>query len=250
LRCPECAALFIKGEKNKENEHRERGEVSNTCCFPFFLLLIIGKDILNDQLQMNGVYLERRKLPKKVDTMRAKIELNKIGTIGRGFHTARLAWSCLIWAFQIGGVCTKGAKDGRPFYASLGRTPKKVFDLHPVDLLIVDSVTRKDYEPSQSNPKGLGVWLDRIERAEPNNKPKVVIESWDDEELFDDKNGPASQKHNKLWERAGYESRIKRWNAERGTRQRRHETGEDNGLLHTAGFGIGARRLDTPQYTE
>ena len=110
---------------------------------------------------------------------------------------------------------TKGAKDGRPFYESLGRTPKKMFDLHPVDLLVVDSVSRKDYETSRANPKGLGVWLDRIEQAEPNNKPKVVLESWDAEELFDDKNGPTSQKHNKLWERAGYDSRVKRWNAER-----------------------------------
>ena len=81
-------------------------------------------------------------------------DLNTVGYVGEGYHTARLAWPKLHSQFVVGGVPGTGNHKKSICYPTLGRTPDNLLVLQPVDLLILDSVTIKDYLPTVRNPKG------------------------------------------------------------------------------------------------
>ena len=54
--------------------------------------------------------------------MTKPVPLDRVGTIGLGFHTSRLAWPKLEWVFQVGGQGEKEqGKEARIKYGSLNR---------------------------------------------------------------------------------------------------------------------------------
>jgi hypothetical protein len=137
-----------------------------------------------------------------------------VGYMGKGFHTARLAWAKLESIFMVGGVLGKEEEKTGTTYATIERSPDNLLCKKPVDLLVVDSVSKSDYETTSRNKKGNSKWLRQVRRAKGTGKePKIVVESWGDQTLFDEDNGPTSKRHRSLWESKGYISRVHRWEA-------------------------------------
>ena len=139
-------------------------------------------------------------------------ELKTIGFIGKGYHTARLAWPKLECQFVIGGVIGPGNNKVQ-FFPTLNRAPEDLLVRNPVDLLVADSVDKQDYLPTYRNKKGASRWYRQVARAVPNKKPKLIVESWTNASLFDEEDGPTSKRHRTLWEELGYGTRVHRWEA-------------------------------------
>jgi hypothetical protein len=143
-----------------------------------------------------------------------KTLLQSVGYMGRGFHTARLAWARLKPIFTVGGVLNKDDTKSGTTYATIERSPDTLLCDKPVDLLVVDSVATTDYQATHQNKKGHSKWLRQVRRSKGGGtEPKVVVESWCDSSLFDEDNGPTSKKHRTLWEAEGYITRVHRWEA-------------------------------------
>jgi hypothetical protein len=138
--------------------------------------------------------------------------LNTVGYMGKGFHTARLAWPKLETQFCVGGSYGATGKHEKAVrYATLERAPDSLLSDHPVDLLVVDSVGATDYAPADRNKKGTSKWLRQVERT--GERPRMVVESWGDQSLFDEYDGPTSKRHRTLWDKIGYVTRVHRWEA-------------------------------------
>jgi len=143
-------------------------------------------------------------------------QLTHVGFMGRGYHTGRLAWPKLKTKFLIGGVLGINGADGVQTHPSIERAPNNLLLNHAVDLLVVDSVQMADYKATQINPKGESKWLRQVRMATGQGiQPKIVVESWTDNSLFHEGDGPTGKRHRLLWEKAGFLTRVHRWEAEK-----------------------------------
>jgi hypothetical protein len=139
---------------------------------------------------------------------------NTVGFIGRGYHTSQLTWAKSQPKFFIGGNAKETSNKQIATYASIERSPKNLLVVHPVELLVVDSVHTGDYRTTKVNKKGSSKWLDQVQHTQgKSHGPRVVVESWTGEDILNEDEGPTSKRHRVLWEQAGYITRIHRWEA-------------------------------------
>jgi hypothetical protein len=150
------------------------------------------------------------------------VEIKRVGFMGKGYLVSSQVWENLETAFKIGPLA--GLRDPKnpeappnfPTHDSSHRTPTEFLTQHPADLLVVDSVELTDYDVTLRNPLGEPCWLRMIRQATlSETHPKIVIESWDDQTILDAERGPASKKSRVIWKSLGYETRLKRWSADR-----------------------------------
>jgi hypothetical protein len=111
----------------------------------------------------HDVQLEQREIPE--DNTTNQIPMNRIGTIGLGYHTASLAWPKMEWVLRAGGpnyLVNQDKTTGPKTFDAISRTPNSVLDDFPVDLLVVDSVKPTDYVVTGRNRTGESPWQRRV----------------------------------------------------------------------------------------
>ena len=127
------------------------------------LLVCLAKQHTRDNVinDLHDVIIEQREggYIKDISSKDLADSLKTVGFIGKGYHTGRLVWPKLHNRFVVGGVCGSSAKKEVRVYSTLNRTPEDLLSQTPVDLLVVDSVDKKDYNPSQRNKRGTSRWF-------------------------------------------------------------------------------------------
>ena len=164
---------------------------------------------------MPGVIIEQRDggFIRDISTKNLADEFRTIGFIGKGYHTARLAWPKLECQFVIGGVFELRVNKEILHYPTLNRAPEDLLIKSPVDLLVVDSVNKQDYLPTYRKKKGASRWYRQVTGTVQTTRPKLIVESWTQATLLDEDDGPTSKRHQTLWEELGYGTRVHRWEA-------------------------------------
>jgi hypothetical protein len=176
----------------------------------------LGKESdISTKLNNNDVILERRDVPGQVYATTKPVSLLRLGTIGLGFPTAVLAWADMQWKFQAGGriVDQPGERKAKESFGSIDRAPLNLLTKHRVDLLVIEMVLIKDYQVNAKNPLGIPVWLKMVAKVPTKQRPKVIIECWKGETLFNETEGPTSKRHHTSWKTNGYDTRVQRLEA-------------------------------------
>jgi hypothetical protein len=130
------------------------------------------------------------------------------GSIDGGYELTRLAWPKLQHRFAI-----RRAQERRD--GSVGTSPKTILFGHhrfsskllnqtPVDLLVVERGYLKKPTPTYQRAP----WEDLIEHTRPENRPKLVVESWPASSQSWTK-GPMCKSVTTRWHDRGFESRCK-----------------------------------------
>lgn len=154
-----------------------------------------------------GVTVESRRIREVIPPPSS---LRTFGTVGYGFDTARLTWSALRHCFHSGptGYTSIAPGGEQPNYQlpSLNRVAQNVLTLHPVDLLIVDG--------AQANRHGATRWHNWVAHASVKHRPQVIVESWGEQDLFQEDFGPTAKAQFSMWTDLGYATRYRRMKAE------------------------------------
>ena len=100
------------------------------------------------------------------------LDLKTFGTIDCGYETMTQAWGQIRHVFAVGPARTSQAEHVH----TSPRYPLTLLNSHGVDLLVVDR--------GSAGPPGPGTrgkpdrWEALVDRTNPKQRPKVVLESW------------------------------------------------------------------------
>ena len=138
----------------------------------------------------------------------------RYGTYGCGANLLPTVWTRHTLQFEVDcgpertGAFSPQHRGQAPYYHP-GRTPQRVLDQHPVDVLVVDHSDVTDLNALYGvDGRGKLDWHDWLGHCRPTSLPRIIVQVWPSWAIWRDP-GPTSKHARKPLERMGYDLRYR-----------------------------------------